>query len=81
MNNAEFYKRMDKFGHRCVLCSASAVTLHEVIPKSRAPKTWDRFENQVALCNECHETIHRKGALNFVEELRIARQRALGLIE
>ena len=61
------------FNFRCLVCPRTAVVLHEIIPKSKAPKTWNRPENKVPLCAECHEEIHRHGAMRYVEFLTTRR--------
>lgn len=72
-------KLLEEYNRRCVMCWGEAVTIHEIIPRSKAPRTWDRDDNKVALCNDCHEKIHRKGAMNFVDELKERRGIALGI--
>lgn len=53
------------FSYKCIACKAEdAVTLHELVPKSLAPKTWDRPENRVPLCHLCHDSAHRIGTSN-----------------
>lgn len=60
---------------KCILyavsanCQKRAVTLHEIIPKSKRPKTWNTPDNRVPVCAECHRMIHDKGAKNYVSLL------------
>ena len=68
-----------QFSFKCLVCSKQAVVLHEIIPKSKAPKTWDRPENKVPLCANCHENIHRHGAMRYVEFLKTIREIRLGI--
>lgn len=62
---------------KCILCSArKAVTLHEIIPRSKRPKTWNTPENRVPVCAECHTKIHLTGAKHFVSVLTDLQQNA-----
>lgn len=47
-----------QFGGKCIKCPRQAVTLHEIIPKSRRPKTWMEKKNRVPICNICHTWAH-----------------------
>lgn len=64
------------YGGKCILagtvkeCQKKAVTLHEIIPKSKRPKDWNTPENRVPMCNNCHRMVHDKGAKNYVNLLR-----------
>lgn len=49
------------FHFKCIRCSAPAVTLHEIYPKSKRPKDWMRPENRVPVCHRCHQVAHRTG--------------------
>lgn len=51
----------DLFDGRCVKCGNLAVTIHEIVPRSLAPKTWKNPENRVPLCATCHDWAHRNG--------------------
>ena len=42
--------------------------VHEIIPKS-LKKDWWVLGNQVLLCPECHDKIHREGTKHYVDEL------------
>ena len=44
---------------RCVRCLKMAVCLHELVPKSLAPKLKTTLSNRVPVCNECHEWAQR----------------------
>lgn len=61
---------------RCILCRHGAVTLHEIIPKSKCPKTWNTPENRVPVCNKCHRKIHDTGAKHFASVLTDLQQNA-----
>lgn len=51
-----------EFSYKCLYCLTNdAVTLHELIPKSLAPKTWMKPENRVPLCAKCHSWAHQIG--------------------
>lgn len=67
---ADELKIFDLYGGKCILCKRKAVTLHEIIPKSKLPKTWNTFGNRVPVCADCHRKIHDSGAGNFVSILR-----------
>lgn len=51
----------EEFGYKCIRCGHDAVTLHELIPKSLAPKTWMLKDNRVPICSICHEFAHKYG--------------------
>jgi 5-methylcytosine-specific restriction endonuclease McrA len=57
------------YGGRCILCKQRAVTLHEIIPKTKRPKTLNTPENRVPVCAKCHRKIHDTGAKHFVSIL------------
>ena len=43
---------------RCVLCWVRpAVTIHEIEPRSKRPKTWREFENRAPLDAYCHAAV------------------------
>ena len=60
----------EEFNWRCARCGNLAVTLHEIIPKSKRPKTWNKPENRIPLDNDCHIWAHYKGTRNSKDELR-----------
>jgi 5-methylcytosine-specific restriction endonuclease McrA len=62
-----------EFNGRCAKCGLPAVTLHEIIPKSKLPKTWNTPENRIPLCNEHHIEAHAKGTKASRAELRSLR--------
>jgi len=67
------------YNYKCLWCMIlDAVTLHELIPKSLAPKTWDRPENRVPLCAGCHVKAHDKGTKFSRTILRQRREEFLG---
>jgi len=54
------------FSGRCALVKAhKAVTLHEIVPKSLAPKTWKDPKNRIPLCAECHRKVHDEGSAKY----------------
>lgn len=67
------------FHHHCIRCNLPADTIHEIEPRSKAPKTWMRFENRVILCYSCHLWAHHKGANNSADELKKLREKRLDL--
>jgi 5-methylcytosine-specific restriction endonuclease McrA len=66
-------KVLRKFKGRCFRCPNPATQVHEIEPRSSGRGKLV-FENQVALCTQCHMEIHQKGATSFVEELKELRQ-------
>jgi len=70
-------KAYDLLGQKCLMCSHGAVTIHEIVPRSKRPKDWWEIDNLVPLCAECHEEIHKHGAMRYVDELRGLRLRRL----
>jgi 5-methylcytosine-specific restriction endonuclease McrA len=68
----------EQFHWRCIRCPRKAVTLHEIVPKSKRPKDWDDPENRVPICNECHRWAHDRGTRSSEQELRRLRQRKHG---
>lgn len=56
--------------NKCIRCRKPSVVVHEVIPKSLLPSEWQSWQNQVALCSECHEFAHAVGTVNSKQELR-----------
>jgi len=79
MSSKDYYYDfvMEIFRHKCVRCGRKAVTVHEIIPRSRLPKKWVLPENRVAICAECHYEVHRYGAASSAEELRELREKRL----
>ena len=67
------------YGGRCVRCSKPSNIVHEIVPRSVDPRNWIAVSNRVLLCGGCHEFIHQRGAMNFVDELRECQARVLGL--
>ena len=53
-------------GSDVILCGVCLVRgyvpVHEIVARSRMPGEWDTIDNQVPICNECHETITARGA-------------------
>ena len=70
----EEIKIFAEFGYKCLDCLVNdAVTLHELVPKSLAPKTWNTPENRVPLCNDCHRKAHSIGTKNSRKLLELKR--------
>jgi len=74
---------IDAFGGRCgnFPCANQAITVHEIVPRSRMPKRWREFDNRIPLCNDCHLKIHNEGTRRWEERLRKARLVALKMVE
>lgn len=67
---------IDLFRGKCVRCRKPTKTVHEIVPRSLAPKTWMKLENRILLCPDCHEWAHSRGTNNSAEELiRLREQR------
>lgn len=59
------------FKGRCALNSAHrGVHVHEIIPRSLKTDWWV-IGNQVLLCPECHDKIHKEGTKNYVDKLTV----------
>ena len=44
---------------RCVACWVKpAVNIHEIEPRSKRPKDWQKFDNRAPLCECCHSIVH-----------------------
>ena len=68
------------YGRRCIRCGKpNSGIIHEITPRSVDPAGWIAISNRVLLCGGCHEFIHQRGAMNFVDELRECQARVLGL--
>ena len=78
LKQSEEYVRQ-LYGRRCVRCSRPGAIVHEIVPRSKRPDDWWALENRVVLCGRCHEFIHQRGAMNFVDELRGCQARVLGV--
>ena len=76
--NYEIVMRL--YNSTCILCRATfGVTVHELIPRSLAPKSWKRIDNRVCLCASCHTKIHNMSKKDRDDLLLPARDRALKL--
>jgi 5-methylcytosine-specific restriction endonuclease McrA len=49
------------FNYRCFLCRQRTSTVHELEPRARGQASFRR-SNRVAVCRECHDMLHRRGA-------------------
>jgi 5-methylcytosine-specific restriction endonuclease McrA len=59
------------FDYRCALNRAhKAIVLHEIVPKSLAPKTWNVPRNRIPLCNTCHRLVHDGGSKKYRKQLQ-----------
>ena len=63
----------DEFDGRCARCGNTAIVLHEIVPKSKRPKTWNTPENRIPLDNDCHILAHMKGTRASRDELQYLR--------
>jgi 5-methylcytosine-specific restriction endonuclease McrA len=61
----------------CILCGRKSEVIHEIIPKSQAPKTWKKSGNRVPLCVSCHDVVHRASARAYKEILEKTRDEKL----
>lgn len=64
----------------CVLCLRPASSIHEIIPRSKLPKSalLDK-ENRVTLCQLCHAMVEDQGSANFIQLLRSCRAKVVAL--
>lgn len=63
-------------GYKCVVCGKWADTIHEIVPKSKT-SDWERKENRVLVCANCHNTIHQMGAKVWKVRLEVFRDKAI----
>jgi 5-methylcytosine-specific restriction endonuclease McrA len=68
---------LEIFHYRCVRCGRPTRCVHEIVPRSRRPKTWMLPDNRVAICTACHLWAHSKGARTSAPELEILRRQRL----
>jgi 5-methylcytosine-specific restriction endonuclease McrA len=61
---------IERFREKCVRCRRPFVILHEIVPRSKLPKTWKKEGNRVPLCNGCHNWAHKVGTSNSERILR-----------
>lgn len=71
------------FNFMCGVCRISpAVTLHEIHPKSKRPKTWKEPKNRIPVCSSCHDRIHKEGinakTIKILQDLRKSAENASG---
>ena len=77
-DEAAYKTVMNMFHGECILCHSSwGVTVHEIIPRSLAPKTWMEVANRVPLCSVCHEKVHNMNKRDREALLYPARERML----
>lgn len=59
------------FRGRCALNMAHrGAHVHEIVPKSLKYDWWV-LGNQVLLCPECHDKIHREGTRHYIDRLTV----------
>lgn len=69
---------MAKYRGQCGYCLIRiAAHVHEIVPRSAGGQLVE--ENQIALCPQCHDTIHESGWTNHTEALYAAQARARAL--
>ena len=61
---------LEYFSRRCVRCNRMAVTVHEIVPRSKRPRDWWVLDNRIALCADCHDYAHSRGASSSADEMR-----------
>ena len=72
---------MDMFNGMCAVhLTHPAVRIHEIVPRSKAPKTWRDPENRIPLCEEIHRLVHEKGTRRMDPLLTAARKKALEIL-
>jgi 5-methylcytosine-specific restriction endonuclease McrA len=54
MIDQNWKEAMRLYNGMCIHCFGRASSVHEIVPKSLAPQTWNRLENRVPLCIACH---------------------------
>ena len=59
-----------EFNGRCARCGNVAIVLHEIVPKSKRPRTWKAKGNRISLCNDCHIWAHSRGTNGSRTELQ-----------
>ena len=62
-----------EFGDHCARCGQTSIVLHEIVPKSKRPKTWNTSDNRIPLCCDCHVWAHQRGTKGTINELRYLR--------
>jgi arginyl-tRNA--protein-N-Asp/Glu arginylyltransferase len=76
--DANYQVAWELYKGRCVLCERPAEVVHEDMPKS-VKRRWQTLSNRSPLCNDCHEKVHREGAVQYNNTLkrrkRILRQK------
>lgn len=59
----------EEFNYKCARSGHKAIVLHEIVPKSKRPKTWKNRDNRIPLCADCHEWAHSRGTKASRHEL------------
>ena len=65
------------YDHQCPHCGSEAVTVHEIIPKSKNPRHWMDVDNRIPLCLSYHEYVHLLGTRVSEPKLRKLQQQWL----
>jgi 5-methylcytosine-specific restriction endonuclease McrA len=65
------------YQNKCIICGNKSVTIHEIVPKSKRPKTWMTIENCVPLCGFCHEWAHKYGYKKYKPVLEYCRDKRM----
>lgn len=60
--SAEELEIFEITNYKCLRCNQPADVLHELTPKSKAPRTWRKPDNRIPLDFRCHEWAHRVGS-------------------
>ena len=66
---------LNRYGRRCVVCRAVAITIHEEPPKSLNPNWEDEPETWFPVCNLHHDIAHGMTRKRAGEWLRNMKER------
>jgi 5-methylcytosine-specific restriction endonuclease McrA len=66
-------KVLERFHNRCGLCFRYTLVVHEIEPRSSGKRAI-REENMIPLCTQCHDSVHKNGAIVMEKTLLEARQ-------
>ncbi len=73
---AEDAEIFDLFHNRCIVCSKTAVCIHEIEPRSHGGNSMLK-ENRVTLCAEHHDLAHKLGTKHSIPFLKHKRKEFL----
>jgi len=65
------------FRDKCIVCRQPGGEVHEIVPKSLAPETWNTVGNKVLLCRQHHEWAHSRGTKHSAPILRRYREKRI----